>query len=299
VTLRGDLYASLWTFAGFDGKVKNFVLDGHGNFMLPPGLKQLLDVEKISLPIKIDMKSGQVLGELGGQVAGLAIKHFPLEGPEVLVKNDGVHLKGKIGIANVISIPLGDLVFTQNESVTSLSGDAGIGPFTLAEGQFTLPVDNNAGIGFSGQMGIPGLAKQRLNGTIYRDGKLELSSLSKLGFINVNSMGKLAVSKAGLHADTARFSIGLGGAAECALTFSGLDIVPSRISGTATGSFTGVLGIGTSLRGTFSFDGQTVILGYPDAVTFCGISVSDAILNISPKGVTGSGRIAAAGRSTT
>ena len=97
----------------------------------------------------------------------------------------------------------------------------------------------------------------------------------------------------------ARFSIGLGGAAECALTFSGLDIVPSRISGTATGSFTGVLGIGTSLRGTFSFDGQTVILGYPDAVTFCGISVSDAILNISPKGVTGSGRIAAAGKSTT
>jgi len=299
VTLRGDLYASLWTFAGFDGKVKNFVLDGHGNFMLPPGLKQLLDVEKISLPIKIDMKSGQVLGELGGQVAGLAIKHFPLEGPEVLVKNDGVHLKGKIGVANVISIPLGDLVFTQNESVTSLSGDAGIGPFTLAEGQFTLPADNNAGIGFSGQMGIPGLAKQRLNGTIYRDGKLELSSLSKLGFINVNSMGKLAVSKAGLHADTARFSIGLGGAAECALTFSGLDIVPSRISGTATGSFTGVLGIGTSLRGTFSFDGQTVILGYPDAVTFCGISVSDAILNISPKGVTGSGRITAAGKSTT
>lgn len=299
VTLQGDLYASLWTFAGFDGKVTNFVLDGKGNFMLPPGLKQLLDLEKISLPIKIDMKSGQVLGELGGQVAGLAIKHFPLEGPEILVKNDGVHLKGKIGIANVITIPLGDLVFKKDESCTTLSGDAGIGPFTLAEGNFTLPADNSAGIGFNGQMGIPGLAKQKLNGTIYRDGKLEFSSLSKIGFINVTSMSKLAVSKTGLHADTARFSLGLGGAAECALTFSGLDMTPSKISGTATGSFTGVLGIGTSLSGTFSFDGQTVVLGYPDAVTLCGISVSDATLNISLKGVTGSGKISAAGKSTT
>jgi hypothetical protein len=299
VTLQGDLYASLWTFAGFDGKVTNFVLDGKGSFMLPPGLKQLLDLEKISLPIKIDMKSGQVLGELGGQVAGLAIKHFPLEGPEILVKNDGVHLKGKIGIANVITIPLGDLVFKKDESCTTLSGDAGIGPFTLAEGHFTLPADNSAGIGFNGQMGIPGLAKQKLNGTIYRDGKLEFSSLSKIGFINVTSMSKLAVSKTGLHADTARFSLGLGGAAECALTFSGLDITPSKISGTATGSFTGVLGIGTSLSGTFSFDGQTVVLGYPDAVTLCGISVSDATLNISLKGVTGSGKISAAGKNTT
>jgi len=299
VTLQGDLYASLWTFAGFDGKVTNFVLDGKGSFMLPPGLKQLLDLEKISLPIKIDMKSGQVLGELGGQVAGLAIKHFPLEGPEILVKNDGVHLKGKIGIANVITIPLGDLVFKKDESCTTLSADAGIGPFTLAEGNFTLPADNSAGIGFNGQMGIPGLAKQKLNGTIYRDGKLEFSSLSKIGFINVTSMSKLAVSKTGLHADTARFSLGLGGAAECALTFSGLDITPSKISGTATGSFTGVLGIGTSLSGTFSFDGQTVVLGYPDAVTLCGISVSDATLNISLKGVTGSGKITAAAKSMT
>lgn len=299
VSLHGDLYASVWTFAEFDGKVTHFVLDGKGNFMLPPGLKQLLDLEKISLPIKIDMKSGQVLGDLGGQVAGLAIKHFPLEGPEILVKNDGVHLKGKIGIVNVISIPLGDIVFKKDESHTTLSGDAGIGPFTLAEGNFTLPADNRAGIGFNGQMGIPGLAKQKLSGTIYRDGKLEFSSLSKIGFIDVASMSKLAVSKAGLHADTARFSIGLGGAAECALTFSGLDITPSKISGTATGSFTGVLGIGTSLSGTFSFDGQTVVLGYPDAVTLCGISVSDAALNISLKGVTGSGKITAAGKSTT
>jgi hypothetical protein len=299
VSLHGDLYASVWTFAEFDGKVTNFVLDGQGNFMLPPGLKQLLDLEKISLPIKIDMKSGQVLGELGGQVAGLAIKHFPLEGPEILVKNDGVHLKGKIGIVNVISIPLGDIVFKKDESHTTLSGDAGIGPFTLAEGNFTLPADNSAGIGFSGQMGIPGLAKQKLSGTIYRDGKLEFSSLNKIGFINVSSMSKLAVSKAGLHADTARFSIGLGGAAECALAFIGLDITPSKISGMVTGSFTGVLGIGTSLSGTFSFDGQTVVLGYPDAVTLCGISVSDATLNISLKGVTGSGKITAAGKSTT
>ena len=55
--LNGDLYVSVWTFAGFNGKVAGTVLDGKGNFYLPPGLKQLLDIDKVSLPVKVDLKA--------------------------------------------------------------------------------------------------------------------------------------------------------------------------------------------------------------------------------------------------
>ena len=294
--LNGDLYVSVWTFAGFNGKVAGTVLDGKGNFYLPPGLKQLLDIDKVSLPVKVDLKAGAILGDLGGDIVGVAIKHFPLEGPKIIVKNDGIHLKGQIGISNVITIPLGDLVFTQSNSYTTINGDVGLGPFTMAEGSFTFPSKDNDPIGFSAKIGIPALSAQKLSGSIYTDGRLEFSGLTKIGLINVKSVGKFSVSKSGLHADTAKFGLGLGGVAECALNFTGLDITPSEISGTATGSFSGVLGIGTSLSGHFSFDGNRVQLSYPSAVSLCGISVSNATLNISIEGVTGSGKITLAGK---
>ncbi len=293
--LNGDLYISVWTLAGFKGRIANTMLDGQGNLFLPPGLKQLLDIEKVSLPVKVDLKAGQILGDLGGDVAGLAIKHFPLEGPQIIVKNDGVHLKGQIGIANVITIPLGDLVFTKTSSATTLDADIGLGPLTLAEGKFILPENQTQGIGFNGKIDIPGLTGQKCSGSLYRDGRLEFTGLTEIGFIDVDSVGKFSVSKTGLHADTAKFGLGLGGAATCALTFNGLDITPKEISGTATGSFKGVLGIGTSLTGRFAFDGQQVRLTYPDAVSLCGISVRGATLTISPSGMTGSGQITLAG----
>jgi len=297
VELNGELAISVWTLGGFNGKIANAILDGKGNFFLPPGLKQLLDLEKVSLPVRVDLKSARILGDLGGEVAGLAIKHFPVEGPKLVIKNDGVHLMGQIGIANVITIPLGDLVFTQSNSYTTINGDIGIGPFTVAEGNFTLPSGANDGIGFSGKMGIPGLSGQKLSGTVYKDGKVELSGVTKLGFITVDTLSRFDVSKTGLHADKAGFSVGLGGAAKCGLAFSSLDINQSMISGRATGTFTGVLGVKAALKGDFSFDGETVELSYPDAVELCGISVREAKLRVNKNGATGSGNITAAGQS--
>ncbi|MGD0336572.1 MAG: hypothetical protein ABSB18_05670, partial [Candidatus Omnitrophota bacterium] len=299
VKLSGDAYVSLWTLAGFSGTITNAVLDGKGNLNLPPGLNKLIGINTISLPVRVDLRSGQTIAQLGGKVAGLFIKHFPLETPEVIVKNDGVHLKGQIGISHVITIPLGDLVFKKDESYTTINGDIGIGPFTVAEGSFILPANDNEGIGFSGKMGIPGLSSQKISGNIYNDGKVDLAGVTKIGLITVDSLAKFAVSTAGLHADTAGFSVGLGGLAKCALTFTSLDITKSLISGTATGRFTGVLGINEALSGNFSFDGQTVELTYPSAVSLCGISVGNAKLRIGIGGVTGSGTISAAGQSKT
>lgn len=297
VELNGELAVSVWTLGGFHGVIEGSVLNGSGNFYFPPGLKQLLDMEKVSLPVKIDLKSAKILGDLGGDVAGLAIKHFPIEGPKIIVKKDGVHLKGQIGIANVITVPLGDLVFTQTNSYTMIDGDIGIGPFTVAEGNFTLPSKESDGIGFSGKMGIPGLSSQRISGTVYKDGKADLSGMTRIGIITVDGLSQFNVSKEGLHASKAEFGVGLGGAARCALAFTSLDINKSVIEGRATGKFTGVLGIGTSLSGDFWFDGETVKLSYPDAVKLCGISVDNAVLRINKDGVTGSGTIAAAGQS--
>lgn len=297
IKLTGNAYVSLWTIAGFVGEINNAVLDGKGKLNLPPGLNKLLDMQSIDLPVRVDLRSGQTIAQLGGKVAGLAIKHFPLEGPEIILKNDGVHLKGQIGISHVITIPLGDLVFKKDESYTSLTGDIGLGPFTIGECSFTLPASASEGISFEGKIGIPGLAGQELKGKIYKEGKLEFSGLSKIGFINVDTVGKFAVSSAGLHADSAGLGVGLGGLAKCALNFSSLDINKSIISGTATGTFTGVLGVEGSLRGNFSFNGNTVTLSYPSAVSLCGISVSNVELNIGTGGVSGSGTISAAGQS--
>ena len=299
VKLTGEAYISLWTLAGFSGTINNAILDGKGNLNLPPGLNKLIGINTISLPVRVDLRSGQTIAQLGGKVAGLFIKHFPLETPEVIVKNDGVHLKGQIGISHVITIPLGDLVFKKDESYTTINGDIGIGPFTVAEGSFILPANDNEGIGFSGKMGIPGLSSQKISGNIYNDGKVDLAGVTKIGLITVDSLAKFAVSTAGLHADTAGMSVGLGGLAKCALTFTSLDITKSLISGTVTGRFTGVLGINEALSGNFSFDGQTVELTYPSTVSLCGISVSNAKLRIGIGGVTGSGTISAAGQSKT
>ncbi|MCX5701375.1 MAG: hypothetical protein NTW64_00105, partial [Candidatus Omnitrophica bacterium] len=301
IKLNGAAYISLWTLGGFSGTIQNAVLDGKGNLNLPPGLNTLLGVKTISLPITADLRAGQTLAQLGGRVGDLAIKHFPLELPEIIVKNDGIHLKGKIGIANVITIPLGDLLFTQTESATSVKGDVGIGPFTLAEGNFTFPAGTATAITFEGKMGIPGLTGQKLSGSIYKDGKLEFTGLTKIGLINVDTMGKFSISpdKLKLHADTAGFGVGLGGLAKCSLAFTNLDITPSKISGTATGTFSNVLGIDTSLRGNFSFDGSTIELTYPSSVTLCGISVGDGRLSVGIGGVSGSGKISSGGKSVT
>lgn len=295
--LNGELALLVWTLGGFKGTITGSVLDGAGKFNLPPGLKQLLDLESINLPVKIDLRSASIIGDLGGDVGKLFIKHFPLVGPEILVKNDGVHLKGQIGIANVITVPLGDLVFTQNNSYTTIDGDIGIGPFTLAEGNFTLPSKANEGIGFSGKMGIPGLSDQRISGTVYKDGKVDLSGMTKIGLIKVEALTKFDVSKTGLHADTAAFSVEIGKAAKCSLGFSSLDINRSAISGIATATFTGILGVEVPLKGGFSFDGETIVLTYLDAVSLCGISVDKVTLRINKDGVTGSGTISAAGQS--
>jgi hypothetical protein len=303
IKINGDAYISLWTLAGFSGDINNAVLDGKGNFLLPPGLKQLLDIEKITLPVKVDLKSAQVLAGLGGDVGKLAIKHFPITGPEIIVKNDGVHLKGQIGIANVITIPLGDIVFTQTSSQTEVNGDIGIGPFTVAEGKITLPAKESDGFGFSGKMGIPGLSAQEISGTVYKDGntaKANLSGMTSIGFITVDALTKFSVSTEKLHADRAGFSVAIGKAAKCALAFTSLDINKSAISGIATATFTGILGVEVPLRGSFLFDGETetIKLTYLDAVSLCGISVDKVTLRINKDGVTGSGTISAAGQST-
>jgi hypothetical protein len=300
IILKGNAYVSLWTLAGFSGNIENAVLKGAGTLNLPPGLQQLLDMEGISLPVTVDLKSAQMLADLGGDVAGLAIKHFPITGPQILVKNDGVHLKGQVGIANVITIPLGDLVFTKTSSQTTVDADMGIGPFTLAEGTITLPSKEGDSFGFSGKMGIPGLSSQSITGSVLKDGnaaKADLSGMTSIGFITVDALTRFTVSSDKLHADTAEFSVKISKAAKCALAFTSLDINKSAISGIATAKFTGILGAGVSLKGGFSFDGTTILLTYLDAVTLCGISVDDVTLRINKDGVTGSGTISAAGQS--
>ncbi|MBU9888393.1 MAG: carboxypeptidase regulatory-like domain-containing protein [Candidatus Omnitrophica bacterium] len=296
IELNGELAISVWTLGGFKGKITGSVLTGSGDFYLPPGLKQLLDLEKISLPVKIDLKSAKILGDLGGDVAGLAIKHFPITGPTIIVKNDGVHLKGEIGIANVITVPLGDLVFTQTSSQTTVNGDLGIGPFTVAEGEFTLPAKETEGIRFAGKVGIPGLSGQRISGTVFKTGKVDLSGMTRLAFLTVDTLAQFDVSKERLHASKAAFGADLGGAARCSLALTDLDVEPSSIRGHATASFTGILGIGTALRGAFSFDGETVLLTYRDSVNLCGIGVDRVTLRIDRDGITGSGTITAAGQ---
>lgn len=302
IKLAGNAYISLWTLAGFTGEINNAILEGTGDLRLPPGLNKLIGIDKISLPVYVDLRSGQTIAQLGGKIANLTIQHFPLEGPEILVKNDGVHLKGQIGIANVITIPLGDLLFTQTSSATTIKGDAGIGPFTIIKGNFTLPEKSSDGIGFSGEMGIPGITDQSISGTIYAEGKeakVDLSGMTSIGILAVEGLTRFNVSKTALHADKAELSVGLGGKiAKCSLAFSSLDITKSLIQGRATGTFTGVLGVEAALRGDFSFDGTTVTLKYPDAVSLCGIRVTKAELRINKGGATGTGTISAAGKST-
>jgi len=297
IDLAGDLYLSAWTLTGFSGSIKNAILEGNANFYLPPGLKQLLDVEKVSLPIRLSLRAGQIGGELGGEVAGLFIKHFPLVGPTITIKKDGVHLKGQIGIANVITIPLGDLVFTKNERYTKISGDIGLGPFTVGEAEVNLPTNENLALAFSGKIGIPGL-NEKVRGNIYNDGKVELKSISHLGLLKVKRMAKFSVSSSALHVDDAEMSYNLAGLSSCALKFSSLDITPQLISGTATATFSNLIGIRESLTGNFSFDGNEIILAFPNPVNIIGIDVRDVVFKVSPAGFSGSGKIVSPGGQT-
>lgn len=299
VKISGDAYISIWTFAGFDGAVNDAILDGHGDLYLPPGLKQLLDIESVRLPVRVDLRSGRIMGELGGEVAGLAIKHFPLTGPQLIVRNDGVHLKGQIGIANVITIPLGDLVFKKDERYTKVSGDIGIGPFTVARGEATFPTGDRAGIAFDGTMGIPGL-RQKISGFLYSDGTAELGAVSSFGMLKVTNLSKFAVSKTKLHADEASLALDLGGLAECSLALTDLDITPQSIKGAGTASFRNVIGVKGALSGSFSFDGTEAVVEFPEPISLCGIDVRDCRLTVGGTRLTGSGKIVSpAGRTIT
>ncbi len=290
IDLNGDLFVSLWTIAGFSGKIENAVLSGEGSLYLPSGLKQLLDIEKLTVPISVDLHSIQNLAELNMEVSSLAIKHFPIKGPQLIVKNDGIHLKGEISILDVITLPLGDLVFTKNEKYTDFYADLKIGPFTVTDGHFRIPKDESEGIWFEGNLNIPGV-QNNIEGRIYKDGTLKFSSLTQIGFMETTFNSNLSVSSNAITASDVNFCVSLGGISSCSLSFDTLSITPSEISGQAELSFSGVTGISATLSGNFSYDGSKATVTFPSLIELGGIEVRNVEFTITANKLVGSGEI--------
>jgi len=290
VELGGDLYISQWTLGGFSGEISGSSLSGAGSLGLPPGLKEFLGIEKLNFPLSVDLHSLATLGDVGADLGSLYIKHFPLLGPKLTIKKDGIHFSGQISIKNVITLPLGDLVFTKNEKYTSFSGDITLGPFTIAQGNFSLPESDSGPISFSGNVSLLG-NQVSLGGKIYNSGEVELGSLAKIGFFSFSAQEKAAVSSRKISFSQASLSASLGGVSSCSLSFNNLDLSTSALSGEAEVSFESVVGINKSFSGSFSFDGHEATITVPRALSLCGIVVKDVEFDITAVGLSGSGKI--------